>query len=217
MRNRLACLLCAVLAVPLWAGSASAALGGSKGFTLVVVPSRYSVIQVAMDVLAKRSVVLLAYQGEASTPDPVLHAWNGEEWVRISLKDFREASFLQEMPREMVLVGDDKTLPAVIREAAGWCALKTTVTDLTTGSLVNELGRVFKWRKSEWEWFAKRYNLSLVDESEPYRKSSWYDQPGPLLRAGKGGTSSDTTISIPPVSIDPAAAGASKPAPQEVP
>jgi hypothetical protein len=203
MRTRWSFAHSTCLALLAATGPAAAA---SRDFALVVVPARYSVIQVAMDIIGKRPAVLLSYRGEAATQDPLLHAWNGEEWVRVTLKDYREASFVKEVPRTVVLVGDQQTLPTVIREASAWCPRVVTVSDLTTGSMVNEFGRIFKWRKAEWEWFAKRYNLSLVDESEPYRRSSWYDRPGPLPReGGKGLPGGDATIA-PPVHIEPAPA-----------
>lgn len=157
-----------------------------QGYTLVVAPARYSVLQVGFDVVARNPAVLVSYQGEASSPEPALHAWNGTEWVHISLQDFREVSFLEKMPSRTVLIGDDKTLPSVLADAASWSPDIIRVTSLTTSSLVNEFGRIFEWSPSEWKWFSERFNLTLEDESEPLRKSSWYDQPGPLYRPPLG-------------------------------
>lgn len=152
----------------------------AHAFTLIVAPARYSVMQVAMDVLQRSPAVLVSYQGEPDSAEPRLHAWNGKEWVAVSMKDFREASFLQRVPDGTVLIGNDDVLPKVLQDAASWSPRVDRVTDLSTGALVNEFGRVLKWRTADWKWFAKRYNLDLKDESEPRRRSSWYDQPGPL-------------------------------------
>ena len=149
-------------------------------FTLIVAPARYSVMQVAMDVLQRSPAVLVSYQGEPDSAEPRLHAWNGKEWVAVSMKDYREASFLQRTPDATVLIGNDDVLPKVLQDASTWSPRVDRVTDLTTSSLVNEFGRLLQWRTADWKWFAKRYNLDLKDESEPRRRSSWYDQPGPL-------------------------------------
>ena len=152
----------------------------SQAYTLIVAPARFSVIQVAMDVLQRSPAVLVSYQGERTTPDPLLHAWNGTEWIAVSLKDFREVNFLQRTPERAVLIGNDDVLPQVLLEATAWAPRVERVSDLTTGSLVNEFGRILGWRSADWKWFSKRYNLTLTDESEPRRRSSWYDQAGPL-------------------------------------
>lgn len=161
---------------------AGAAISRGGGFTLVVAPARYSVLQVCFDLIQRESAVLVSYQGEAGTEEPRIHAWNGAEWVPVTLVDFRQASFLQETPERTILIGDEKTLPSVIAQSATWTAQTVSIKDLTASALVNEFGRVFGWGSSDWRWFATRYNLSLQDESEAARKSSWYDQPGPLYR-----------------------------------
>lgn len=155
-------------------------------YTLIVAPARYSVIQMSFDLIKKRPAVLVSYRGEAKTTDPLLYAWNGSEWVYVSLQDYREVRFVQDPPKEVVLLGDENTLPTSLKDATGWAKHVQSIKALDNAALVNEFGRLFKWTQDEWKWFSSRYNLSLEDESEPYRKSSWYDQPGPLKRdAGK--------------------------------
>lgn len=152
----------------------------AQAFTLIVAPARYSVIQVAQDILQRSEAVLVSYQGEASTPEPTLFAWNGSEWVSVSMKDFREVNFLQRVPDRTVLIGGQDVLPQVLVDASSWSPRIERISDLTTGALVNEFGRILNWRSADWKWFAKRYNLTLTDEAEPRRHTSWYDQPGPL-------------------------------------
>ncbi len=152
----------------------------APAFTLVVAPARYSVLQVSFDLLGRTPAVLVSYQGAGSSADPVLHAWNGNEWVLLSMKDYREGNFLHKVPERIVLIGDDATLPARLLESSTWVSEVVRFRDLTTGALVNEFGHLLNWRPADWTWFAKRYNLTLKDESEDRRKASWYDQTGPL-------------------------------------
>jgi len=152
----------------------------AQAFTLVVAPARYSVLQFAFDLLSRTPAVLISYQGDATSGEPRLHAWNGTEWVALSMKDYREVNFLEQLPSETILIGSDTVLPASLIEASAWAPHISRAYDLTTGALVNDFGRILKWRESEWKWFAKRYNLRLEDESMQRRNSSWYDQPGPL-------------------------------------
>ncbi|MCS6770739.1 MAG: hypothetical protein NZ740_01785 [Kiritimatiellae bacterium] len=152
----------------------------APGYTLLVAPARYSVIQVAQDVLQRVPAVLVAYQGNATTAEPILHAWNGTEWVPITLKDFREVNFLQKMPSRTILIGSDDVLPKTLMEASSWSPRLDRITDMTTGALINDLGRLLDWGEDNWVWFARRYNLTLVDEAAPRRSRSWFDQAGPL-------------------------------------
>lgn len=152
----------------------------SPAFTLMVAPARYSVLQVAFDILARSPSVLVSYQVNPASQETVLHAWNGSEWVLLTDKDYREGNFLQKVPDRVVLIGDDGLLPAGVLESSTWVSDVVRIRDLNTRSLVNEFGHLLKWRPAEWQWFAKRYNLELRDESEARRNSSWYDQPGPL-------------------------------------
>lgn len=158
-------------------------LGGaaaSDAYTLIVAPARYSVMQVAFDLLNRTPSVLVSYQGEDTTAEPVLHAWNGSEWVFLSMKDYREVNFLQRQPDLAVIIGDDALVPTSLIEATSWAPQVARVRDLKTSAIINEVGHLLGWRSSEWKWFAARYNLSLQDEAEPRRQSSWYDQTGPL-------------------------------------
>ncbi|MCZ7592775.1 MAG: hypothetical protein M5U15_11800 [Kiritimatiellae bacterium] len=152
----------------------------AQAFTLIVAPARYSVIQFAQDVLQRTPSVLVSYQGEATSEEPTLHAWNGSEWVPVSMKDYREVSFLQRVPDRTILIGGRDILPQSLVDASSWSPRVERITDLNTSGLVNEFGRILNWRTSEWQWFAKRYNLSLEDEAAARRSSSWYDQAGPL-------------------------------------
>ena len=146
--------------------------------TLLVVPARYSVMQVAFDLAQKYAIVLVSYQGDASSEAPLLHAWNGKEWIKISADDYAKARFLQATPGEAFLIGDEKLLPPILASSiAGWCPKVTIIPSIETTVLVNFFAKEFSFKLSEWEWFARRYNLTLNDENAPRRNASWYDRP----------------------------------------
>lgn len=175
----------------------------ASAFTLIVAPARYSVIQFAQDVLKRNAAVLVSYQGEASSAEPRLHAWNGSEWVPVSMKDYREVSFLQRVPDQTILIGGRDILPQALVDASSWSPRVERVSDLNTSGLVNEFGRILNWRASEWQWFAKRYNLSIEDEAAARRSSSWYDQAGPLPdRPRPLGSLLESTPDSAPVEVD---------------
>ncbi len=158
-----------------------APLSSAPAFTLIVAPARYSVLQVAFDVLQQYPSVLVSYQSSPNQADPVLHAWNGSEWVLVTMKDYREVNFLESLPDRTILIGDASVLPDSLVEASSWAPGMNRVTALDTATLVNELGRSQGWTDAVWKWFAARYGLSLADEAAERRQVSWYEQQhGPL-------------------------------------
>ena len=178
-----------------------------EDLTLVVIPERYSVIQVAFDLADRRAAVLIAYRGDAEG-DPELYVWNGSEWEGLSVTAYSEASFLKVLPRKVILVGDETLLPEALAEGASWAPQVWQVPSIKTDDLVNAFGKIFKFRKSEWKWFAARYKLDLEDLNEDLRKDSWYyhpyieDQPAPSVPA---------VPAVPAVSSVPAVAAESPP------
>ncbi len=134
------------------------------------------------DVVANRPSILVSYQGEATTAEPLLHVWNGTAWNPITLHDLREMSFVQKTPTRAMLIGNDELLPVSVRESLAWMPEVIFIRDLTNTSLLNEFGRLQNWSKREWNWFSTRYNLSLEDEAAPLRSRSWYDRPASSLQ-----------------------------------
>ncbi len=173
-RIKLSCLALVALTM---AGLALPAGAAPEDLAMLVVPARYSVLQVAFDVVNRFPAVLVSYQGDANTEDPIIHAWNGEEWVRISRDDYDQVNFLQVTPTLTVLVGDENLLPPVLSASpAIWCSRVETITSVDTTTLINDLARVLRFSASDWEWFARRYNLTLNDANAERRQRSWYDR-----------------------------------------
>lgn len=154
---------------------------------LFVAPARFSVLQVLFDVLRLRPAGLVAYQGNATTERPALHAWNGQEWVTISLESFRDGSFAAVRPQRIALLGDGELLPPVLAAAAQQMApVVVNWTDLDNASIVNAAGRWLQFSAREWSWIAGRYNMNMADANEGRRRDSWYYHPHPELRRGLG-------------------------------
>jgi hypothetical protein len=162
-----------LLVVPVFALTAPMPMGT----TVLVVPARYSVLQVAFDVSDRMGAPLVAYQGDARSQTPVIDYWAGQEWKRLSLEDYAQASFVQGRIARFVIVGHDEILPPVlVSSVAQWCGDIQRITALDTPGLVNSFGKIFNFSSSEWEWFAKRYNLQLADRNAQRRQQSWYDR-----------------------------------------
>lgn len=147
------------------------------GLTVLVAPARYSVLQVAFDVVNRFGAVLVSYQGEPSAESPKLDYWNGAQWVPMSLDDYANATYLRESPQRIVVVGGGDILPPVLVESvSAVCGDVRQVSEIDTPGLVNALGAVFAFQSADWEWFARRFNLQLEDKNAERRQRSWYDR-----------------------------------------
>lgn len=171
--------ICAACVLAL-GGLAVAPAAAQEDAVLLVTPSRYSVMQVAFDVARRYPTVLVSYQGAPA--EPVLHVWNGYEWMPLSLADYQSGAFLQSHPGRTVFLGDDALLPPGLRSIGAWCAASTQVPNLDTYELVNGIGRYLPFTPADWRWFAGRYNLTLTnmkaEEAEAAKRETWYDGKG---------------------------------------
>ena len=173
--------VCAAFVLGLGGTAVSSAVA-QEDAVMLVVPSRYSVMQVAFDVARRYPTVLVSYQGTAN--EPVLHVWNGYEWMPLSLADYQSGAFLQSYPARAIFLGDDALLPNSLRSISAWCGKSTQITNLETYELVNGIGRYLPFTPADWRWFAGRYNLTLAnlkaEEAEAAKHESWYDETAPV-------------------------------------
>lgn len=155
------------------------AMGGSAlaGGTVVVAPARYSVLQVGLDLAARNGVTLVSYQGEASTAKPLVHVWNGQAWNFVALEDFQTGKFLTDKPQQTLVIGDERMVPQAFAPISAWAGQQQTIATLETQPMLNQVGTALKFRNTDWQWYASRYNLKLEDLNAPIRKTSYYDRP----------------------------------------
>jgi len=145
--------------------------------TLLLVPARPRVVQLAFDMAALRPVAVVAWHGTARTAEPVLHVWSGADWQYISLPDFADKTFLAGNISKVIVIGDDRTVPAVLLDNMPWCAEVERLETINVADLINDLDRSLKFREGEWKWLADRYDLTLKDLNAERRSKNPYDIP----------------------------------------
>ena len=181
-------ILIVAAAMGILSGAAATSASAQADAVLLVTPSRYSVMQVAFDVARRYPTVLVSYQGGGQAP--VLHVWNGYEWMPLSADDYKSGAFLQTHPGRTIFLGDDALLPADLRSIGAWCDQSTQVPELETHALVNAIGRYLPFTPADWRWFAGRYNLTLTnlkaEEAEQAKGESWYDGKAPVKDPAPG-------------------------------
>ena len=88
-----------------------------EGPALMVVPSRYTVIQFAFDIVRLRPVTLVVYESGAASAYPVMHIWEHQtrEWVRTSIEEYSSGGIFDAMPQRVIVIGSDADLPSARR------------------------------------------------------------------------------------------------------
>lgn len=173
----------------------------ADGLTLLVMPARYSTLQLGFDIARTFPTVLVSYRGDASSPTPVIDAWDGSAWVPVSVADYQDGRFLTASPRRAILIGDDRLLPPAMREVERWCPSVNIVPATDTPTILNHVGRWLDFSSADWKWFAARYRLQLKDLNADARRTSWYDLPHPEFKRAdeKDAAPADTAREIRPI------------------
>ncbi|MEM7392016.1 MAG: OmpA family protein [Verrucomicrobiota bacterium] len=130
-----------------------------EGFDLYVVPVKRAMLQIVLDMAAKRKAQIVAYQFSGRVLQ--LDAWDGKAWLPLEEKLFRSGEFLTSRPGRLFLVGKN-ALPMGLVKEVSWTGEKWHVpTSTDRVLLINTLGRLHEFGRREWSWIAARYRLKL--------------------------------------------------------
>jgi hypothetical protein len=204
-----------------WAARVQAA---GQGETLMVIPARHTVVQLAFDLTSLRPIKLVAYDGKPDTEKPAMHLWEpaAGEWVQIDLDRYRDGSVFPTAPDLVLLVGADRDLPTVLLDAPPWGQNVKRVPALDVKTIVNTVNETARFNGREWKWLADRYSLRLKDLNETRRRYGRYgisemekELKAPVPRAAEAGTEPLKPVPIetaPVTAPAPHAAAAAAPA-----
>ena len=135
---RVLCCLGLCVGMELTGSSVPAMARNAPETTLVIVPARPRMVQLAFDLADMRPVVVLSCRGGARAADPLLFVWTNGAWQYVSPDDFRERRFVSEWPRHAPFpsvkesgraTGDDRDEPSSCFRNSRWLyisPLKTT-------------------------------------------------------------------------------------------
>jgi hypothetical protein len=184
----------------------STALAEKGPLTVVVTPARPRVVQLVQDVFRLRQMQVVSYQGTADTADPVLHKWDGRAWKRITLEEYQAA-----LPERVVLIGDQKALPAVLIEASSRSEDTLNIQTFDVSAILEECSKLFNLSPREMTSLAKNNGVVVVDRNaDLIRYGKYYPGPGfEKLRAApkapKGIDKGEVPLEpdLPPIKIEP--------------
>jgi hypothetical protein len=148
--------------------------------TALVVPAKYTIVQLAFNVARMRPVSLVSYDRGEDAASPVMHVWNSSgcgSWVRITVEEYGEGNIFPVQPQRIMLVGDDDDLPSVIMDASSW-AEPVRIPTVSIVDLINTLDTSFDFTPREWKFLAKEHGLKLKDHNKDLRRYGKYGKPG---------------------------------------
>lgn len=169
-----------------WCPDGWAWFGARSGLTVLVIPARPRVIQLAMDLKTIQPVEVIAYRGNAKTAEPYLFRWTGADWSYVSLQEFAGKTFTTRTPAAVALVGDAQALPPVIAQSVDWCKNVMRLETLNVAELLNSLAPALQLKERDWKWLAARYNLDLIDANAERRDHNPYNVPRSKLPVDTG-------------------------------
>ena len=146
--------------------------------SIIVMPARKRVVQLAFEVARCKDVGLVTYNTGRGMDAPLIHVWNGQEWVQISLDDYVQGSFMSGEPKHVFLLGDAHTLPLRMMDEVAWYKNLERVTTLDITALVNTFGNSLKFSSRQWKWIAEKNGLSIKDQNTERRRYGRWGAPG---------------------------------------
>ena len=172
--------LCLALVATAALFTTTAAAARRNNADVLVVPSRYTIVQFAFDIVAMREVALVAYDNNSGSEEPLLHAWDADNgsWKRITADEYAVGAFSSREPEEMILIGSDEILPAAVIAGASQAKNVTRIDTLSLMTVVNTLNKRMKFSSREWSLLAERHGLKIKDLNYERRRWGRYGPPG---------------------------------------
>lgn len=159
-----------------WTLPADAGIGASS--TVIVMPARNRVVQLAFEVAQVKDVGLVAYNNSPTLAAPLIHVWSGSKWVQITMDEYLSGAFLPSGVRHVFILGDSTTLPEAMKVDPAWAKNVHKTADYGVASLLNQLGPVLKFSSLEWRWLAEQNGLMLTDQNAERRRYGRWGKAG---------------------------------------
>lgn len=142
-------------------GEAVSLLSLQKDKTMLIVPARPSVLQLAFDLAKIREITLVSFRGKVNADKPLFHVWTGSDWQYVSFDDFCSLRFVGEAPGTVIVIGDDQTVPKALLQGMSWAGKIERLPTMNAADLINGMNPYFKFNSREWKQLADSYGLKL--------------------------------------------------------
>jgi hypothetical protein len=166
--------------------------GSATPSSILVVPARARMVQLAFHVASVKDVGLVCYDNNAVSKDLLIHVWNGQEWIRITSDEYTSGAFMSGTAQDVFVLGPATTVPAVMSIDPAWGKTTHRITELDSAIVLNELGKVMNFSSRQWKWLAEKNGMLLTDKNAERR------------RYGRWGKSGIDASALPPRTATPA-------------
>jgi hypothetical protein len=145
--------------------------------TVLVVPARYKVVQLAFDIVTLRNVNLVSYQKQELSDGLLLHAWNPMTgaWQEITPAELQDGVF---NAVATAVIGDDANMFINYTAANTWGGAIKRLPTYNVADILNGLEKCYRFNAKEWTWLAKRYGISVKETNYELRRYGKYGPPG---------------------------------------
>ena len=152
----------------------------NNDITMLVMPREAIPLQIAQDISRRYPVMIVGYQ--LARGDLKIHAWNGDDWVAVSVEDYASGTFFANRPKHAIIVENEKfSAPAVLVPSSIWCESANRLSSTDPRTLIHLLGLSFDFPFRYWDQFAKRYGFSLEQINPTLNNVHWWNLPGSVL------------------------------------
>lgn len=190
--------------------------------TMLVMPREAIPLQIAQDISRRYPVIIVSYQMVRG--DLKLHAWNGDNWVFVSVPDYTNGTFFANRPKHAIVVENERLrAPAVLTPNSTWCATANRITSTDPRALIHLLGIHFDFPYRYWDQFAKRYGYPLEQINPTMQNVHWWNLRYDVLREKRAQRDSSVDIdkwylleTLPPPAVVPVVTETKAPAPAPV-
>ena len=150
--------------------------------TVLVIPAKPYIVAFCTDVAMMKPLDIVSYEVSRKTnaPPMILNLWNGQtrDWTRVVTEDYRSGSLFKEMPKRVILLGNNLAAVAELKGASAVMGDIIVVPNLDAMGMANSLNDILKFSPSEWRFLANRYGLQLKDLNSERRRYGKYGPPG---------------------------------------
>jgi len=148
--------------------------------TMLVMPRETIPLQIAQDISRRYPVLIVSYQMVLGNLK--IHAWNGDEWVSVSVADYTNGTFFAHRPEHAVVVENARLrAPDVMIPNSLWCTGANRLTSTDPRTLIHLLGLYFDFPCRYWDQFAKRYGYSLEQVNPSMKNVHWWNLRGDIF------------------------------------
>jgi hypothetical protein len=150
--------------------------------TALIIPARYTIVQLAFDIAhMDDTVTLVSYEQANDIAQPALHIWDAQagDWLRIAVDELQSGQVFRTLPKHALVIGNELDQMTILEDAVGaWCPDVLRIESMNIAEIVNQADSRLDFTPYEWKWLAMRYQLQIEDLNADRRRYGRYGKPG---------------------------------------